>query len=490
MTVDYAKLIQECDAAIRAGDDKAALLRLGTVNGRLVPRRFRVSLANLCRRAGLIRLGLKVLTPVVRPGNRIPVQPTAAEKAEYALLLQRTGAVREAVEILRSIAPLSLPDTLIYQALCHFNRWNYEAAIPLLQEFLGYPLDAYKRLIGAVNLIAALIITEEFEQGAALLDETQAELKKRGLTRLLGNCHELRAQIHIAHHNLSLAGQELDEASRLVRRAGGLDLLFVDKWRSIVEAFAAENPAPITTFKARALQFGDWECVREATLFELMFIRDQERIEHLYVGTPFDMYRRRIVRSLDLREIPTQYLLGTPGSPCLDLSTGRINDQLRLAPGKKVHQLIAALLADFYRPRSLGELFSELFPDEYFSIFSSPNRMHQLFSRARAWLKTEDIPLSIEEQSGFYHLRIRESISIRVSCPQPRPSIHAARLDLLKRMVTPADIFWASEMCLRMNLSSTSFKEFIRWAMSEGFVKRFGGSSGTFYRLNVSSEAS
>jgi hypothetical protein len=133
----FELLISECDADIRAGRSAQAAKRLQQLNSVRVPREFRLPLANICRRAGLLNLGMRLLTPIVHPERaKAGVQATSAEMAEYGVLLHRLGATREALQTLDKADPRQVPDALLFRSFCHFSEWEFSGATKALEEYL------------------------------------------------------------------------------------------------------------------------------------------------------------------------------------------------------------------------------------------------------------------------------------------------------------------------------------------------------------------
>ncbi len=93
-SLDLEQILNECDAQIRLGKAPIASRQLRLIKPSALNRSQLARFAQLCRRVGQVHKGLAALSPVVRPNHRAHLRPaTATEKAEYAVLLQRAGAV-------------------------------------------------------------------------------------------------------------------------------------------------------------------------------------------------------------------------------------------------------------------------------------------------------------------------------------------------------------------------------------------------------------
>ncbi|MEK7356468.1 MAG: hypothetical protein AAB250_08465, partial [Bdellovibrionota bacterium] len=370
----------------RVGD---AIKRLAALNTAPVPREWRLPLANVCRRTGLISTGLKLLFREIYPATRRPESEvaTAGELAEYGVLLHRFGSLAESVEILKKADPALAPEALLFQAFCHFNRWEYAAAVPMLERYVALQAAPYQKFIGQVNLSAALVWSEQWQRGLEVVSENIETARASGYGRLQGNSHELRAQIHIYRRDFAKARQDLEASSKLLGTSGVLDSLFVRKWQTIVESFESKDVSKLEGLRREAIERRDGETAREADRFRLLIDFDQATFERLLFGTPYPEFRKMICRQM--RRLPTRldYVIGE-GARCLDVRSGEIaGSEEELRAGGKCHKVLDVLMSDFYRPTRLGGLFAELFPGEYFDIFSSPGRIHQILFRTRAWAK-------------------------------------------------------------------------------------------------------
>src|SRR5436190_321363 len=111
--MDIERLISESESYIRSGRTGAASQLLKKINASAVAREVRLPLANLCRRAGLISLGIKLLSAVVRPKQELEIAATNSELAEYGVLLHRFGALSESLAVLNSVDTNQAPEALL-----------------------------------------------------------------------------------------------------------------------------------------------------------------------------------------------------------------------------------------------------------------------------------------------------------------------------------------------------------------------------------------
>src|SRR4051794_40707533 len=97
----YADFYSMCDTMLRAGEVAPVAKLLSELTLAKVPREWLFEFANLSRRAGQVSLGLKLLSPIMQPDAVRKSSPQ--EISEYAILLQRCGATRDALRWLRQV---------------------------------------------------------------------------------------------------------------------------------------------------------------------------------------------------------------------------------------------------------------------------------------------------------------------------------------------------------------------------------------------------
>jgi tetratricopeptide (TPR) repeat protein len=485
-------LIQACEADLRAGQPARVGRRLKGLAASKVEREWRLPLANICRRASLYSLGMTLLARIVHPARETRGrEASAAERAEYAVLLLRSGALNEARLRLEKVDPALVPESLLYRAFCHFSLWEFHESVAHLERYLRAPLSDYARLVGRVNLAYALVESDQHAAALSLLTENIEQARREKHRRLESNSHSLRAQLHIRTGQFAAARADLDRAHALLASGATNDSLFINKWNLIAHGLEEKNLAPLNELRDQARRHRDWEALREADFFSLKVRFEPELFAHLLCGTPFASYRTRMVRELGVTaEAPSTYLLGPSGQPVLDLMEGTIDGRATLKAGRKCHQLLEVLLRDFYRPVNMGGLFSALFAGEHFDIFTSPDRVYQIIRRTRRWLKNEREPAHIVETNGFYHLELGPHLTVRV--PYGRESVESMHLHFqkLQSAFAPDVGFSAKSACARLQLSRRTVQRLLTWGLEQGRVEKPKGKKPfTIYKIVSSSGA-
>ena len=478
---DFKELIASCENEIRAGQSQKVAGLLTGLERSEVPLAFRLPLANLCRRVGLIGQGLKYLAPIIQADRDGASAASHGELAEYAALLQREGALHEALLLLARVDTREVPDASLFKAFCHFARWEYSAAIPYLREFLTAPVAPYMRLVGEANLASALIATGEHEEALSILSSLVSAARAGQFNRLLANCLEMRAQIWLRRSDFAAAKADLDAGTELASREKTLDLFLIQKWTAVLELLQKRDAKGLQTFRRRAVEADDWESVRESDLYLLKAEFDHAKFEHLYFGTPFAGYRAKIERELGRTPTTESFILGSRKGPRIEIERGLVDGEDSLRFGGKTHRVLQILTRDFYRPASLGGLFADLFPEEYFNVFSSPNRVRQIVSRARRFFEAAGLPLVIEEHGGTYRLSVEGDVGLLVGREARTAEPHLDQIRKLSAVYSEG--FTSRQGREALALSPSSFKRLMSWAIEQGIAERVGATTSTYYVL-------
>jgi len=483
--MDYRGLIQQADQYIREGQAQKTADLFAPLSYREIPRRWRLPLADIARRSGLISAGLKILSPAIV--TKIAAdQPTDAEKCGYAALLQKNGSVKEALKWLASVDEKNNPEANLYKAFCLFSRWEYEAAVDVLQTYVEHATGPYPRLVGRLNLAAALVTTRSMERALSEITQILKDAPQLGAPRLAYNALELRSQVHLHSGDFKEAEKDIQKAASAIGREQTSDQLFVEKWTAIITASRDKNSAPLEAFRKRAVARAHWESVREADLYLLKVKFNSSRFNHIFFGTPFPAYRQRIISELGITApLPKSFCLKGSG-PVLDISGSQSPLPEAMASGGNLHRLLLILFKDLYQPARLGTLFAELFPGEYFNPYSSPNRVHQALRRLRRATEKSGFELSIEESNGGY--KVRHSCPIRLGQGQPETDTRRLALQKLSA-VTGHSAFTSSQAQAQLGLSESTALRLLRWGVSHRLLSHSGKGRATRYSFTDTKQA-
>jgi hypothetical protein len=462
--------LHEIEEKIRRGLLQEAASAVSKIEISKVQRTQAARIANLARRAGLATTAIRVLGPIVRPEIPRARPATNLEKAEYAIAISRIGAHVEALKILKTISKDEEPETLLYEALCHFIDWNYSDSIPLLLNYSNEHSDPYQRLVGQVNLAAALVFEDRYAESEKLLKSVLKMTKSLNLIRLHGNANELMAQVLIGKQDFAGARSHIHTASLILGES--LDLFYVKKWETLITAIETNDLKPLKRVRSQALQRGHWETVRDSDFYIAKIGNNIPLFQKIYFGTAAPGFRRRITNHVGDENIPVSYNWSpTEKRPVLlfDLQSGEVG-KIGLRPGFALHRLLCALAGDFYRPFAPATLFGLVYPDEYFSLSRSPLRIQQLVFRLRDWAATHKVPVEITETGGLYRLTVNDTLGyIKV---KDRSLSLPLDLRLQKvRKVFGSDTFTLKQFQLELQISKSQSIRLIQSACEQGIVR-------------------
>lgn len=483
----WEERLSAIDSAVKEGRSQEARHLLSVIARERPPRLLWGRAASLARRAGLPLLSLRLLNPAVRPTRGSPATATPQETAEYAASLTRAGAVDEALALLRTLRAEDVVEARFYEALAQFTRWNYEAASGLLRDYVMDPrISSYARLVGRVNLAAALVTERRLDEASAVLEELRLETESGGFRLLHGNCLELSAQASIFSKRWKDADRFLTEARDRLAGTDSLDLLFVDKWIAVAELLRrGPNPArrgALSAVRREAARRRHWETIRDCDRFLAVATGDRKRFAHVYFGTPFAAFRARLLVDFpgDAR-LPDRYRwhLGPPGKIRgeFDPRAGSFEPGGRLKPGQILHRLLLALSEDFYRPLRAAALFARLHPTEHYNPTASPLRVHQALLRFRRWCAYRRVPLAVVESGAEYRLDSRRAFGVRIdrSLDESGPLV-AARGSL-------PETFAARDLEELAAVSRNTALRWLREGMRRGSLEALGGGRSRKYRF-------
>ena len=481
----FQQLLNDGEEAIRSGQGHAFRQQLESLNTAQIPDSFRLPLANLSRRAGLVTLALRILSPrMPLSGLESSASTSASEMAEYALLLQRIGSLSEALRLLENIDASKEPKALLYRAFCLFKTWEHKTSLPFLKQYVDNTEDPYQKVVGQLNLAAAHCIAGDYETSLHVTEEILQHTHSNEKWRLYANALELKAQ-NLIHVNKPVEAEEnIERASKILESHKTFDALFVKKWAAYLESLKSGSVEPMKKFKERALKEEAFESAREADLYSLLIHQDLNVYDHVYFGTPFEAYKARIESLTQTVSPSVAYFLGKPGTPLFDVEAGTLQGDVVLPLGKKVHQVLELLTRDLYRPLKLGDMFSNLYEGEHFDINSSPERIYQLVKRTRQFLKDSALPLEVQETHGFYQLQVTGPLTIKIN--RTRQSVEGLNpyLQQLKSLYQPSgNTFKTADVRECLNLKLSKAREVLELGLSSGEIIKMGSSSATKYQF-------
>lgn len=486
----FSEIFANLEEAIVSGHHQKCRELLNSMSPKTLPREWAVQFAALANRIHYSLYALKALHRFINPVKPNAPKASDQEKTTYAYALCILGATDEALEIFDSINRAALPEASFLKAITYFRKWNYSQSIPLLKEFLRAPsVEIYRRHVGEVNLIAALVATDQWDQALVHLDKIQLSCEKEKYNLLLGNCLELRAQVYFFKKQYDTALTCLEQARVLLSQQQGLYLLFVEKWTLICHLFKnpnSENLAKLQNLSHKAQELEDFETVRECELFEAIATDNAELLKKVIMGTPSENYRQR-ARQLFGKSIKPvgQYEwdlnLRHKGTPRVFNPYEKQQGRSALYEKPNLLLLFEALTVDFYKPRNLGALFKSVYPNEKFNPFTSPARVMQLLKRLDKWLQTNHVPIRVYFKKSQFKLTASEPIQIIIQRGKKLSATDGRWIEI--RNIFEGRTFSTAKISETIGISKTSTQRLIKQALAEGRIQPIGRGPGTSYKF-------
>lgn len=489
---EWKQKFDEWDLAIRGGQIGAVREKLAHLALSTVPPSLRSRLGHLFVRLHLPHRALAALMPKVRLGSEFRDDASVEDKLTYALALIRSGLTQEA-GILLAAVPDSAAQKHLYLAYLHQTRWEYVDAIPRIRHFVSFQgIPEYELAVANLNLLACLVFAGELNEAENLHSRLSQEADRQGWELISRSLMELGAQLAVTRMDLGKARRLLEEANSKNIHQDGVIELWINKWLAVValyEKASTENFENLVRVRDAAKTFKHWETIRDCDRVLAEIKHDPQFFNYVYFGTPYQSFRDKMLMACqNWAQAPKTFLLGQSQGPVLDLLTARTQtSDCGLKPGQLLHRALIILLSDFYRPISLGRLFAELFPGEYFDAESSPKKINTLIFRLRTWAAEEDVPIQISAENNSFLMSFDgQNFGILlhdISSEQKKQqelSIARSFAEIGKQLGDQP--FTAQEAAQILNVSKSTATRLLNQSLAGGLLEKTGNARATVYR--------
>lgn len=486
---DWKTFLHSADERIRRGQGKQVAEDLKKISVSSLPRSSWVSFANLGRRIGLPLYSLRILQPLVRQEKERLRPANTEELTVYASLLARIGVAQEARDILNKVKSPENPEAYLFLAHLEIYSWNYKAAAVLLKKYIRLSrIQGYKKFIAEMNLLSALVAERNFLEAEPLFLKLEEQLKSQSHDLLLGNAYELAAQIALAKKNFSLARDYLGKSQNLLRTSQGVYLLYAEKWLCLVNLFERKEQGQLSPsdieelgrIKAKALESSDWETLRDCDLYGSLLANQKDQLNFVMLGTPYSSYRYRAqaLSKSRIGFVKTAVLSKSgshKGSLLFDLQLGFCPNQphISLLGEPKLLTCLRTLASDFYRPISMGQLHSAVYPGEFFNPDSSPQRIRNLIQRLREWSQENSIPFQIHVKNNEMKLEVGDGVELLVHQSYNDNSQGLAASFSKVKTHLGSKPFISQELAELLNISERAAKRWIASGIENGRLRIF-----------------
>ncbi len=479
--MNHGEQLKQWDEWIRQGDASKVRGLCRKLNHKKIPRKLLTDFAHIARRIGAPDLIVLWLRHIVRSEKVLILPATEKEKALYALGLFRLGAFGEAAQILSEIDPEKDPQVYFYRASMNINQWNYGKAIPDLKKYLLHKdVPAYSKLVGQLNLCAALLSVLKMDLAEKEIGKLMRKLEHQENPLLKGNLLEIRSQLFHEQGKSEQAIQDLTTAASLLDKADERSLLFVQKWNHFIRL--KSHPEDLQTLdrleelKGRAQQAREWEIVRDCDLRRALTLKDENLILRVFWGSRFHGYKKRVLRQFGkTSKIQDSFLWSSHGDH--SAASSPIYDLIELAPTVILKKLFFILTRELYQPLRLTEIIDSLYPGEYYHSVASPAKLHRLITRARIWLRHNNLPISIQAYGNAYKLEFQIPCRLRLT----------STLDLKKKIEIPRiatqGFFSVKDWALDQDMTERTARLHIQKLVRQGVIEMQARGPRTRYRL-------
>jgi tetratricopeptide (TPR) repeat protein len=480
-------LLAKLDSLTKQGQRLQVLKELSRLLKAGPARTLRPQLARLANRNHAYVLALRILHPIIREDREKTAEAGSEALNIYATSLMWIGALEEAQDCLHRIHGST--DALLTEAFVHFARWDYEKSMPLLLKYVNSPAtSSYQKLVGQTNLLAALIAVGNLKQAKEVFSTLETELSTTPhYTLLYGNCLELRSQIEILENSYESALGYLTESEKCLSDQPGRYLLYVNKWRALAQlALNPKDPAvqqSILKVKAEAAHLKNWETLRDCDFHEARLSQNQELLQRILLGTPYQGYHSRVhslfgisvQESKTLSFCPTQAAI-TPERVGLDLNAITETSFLNSTSWP----LIQVMTKDIYRPPRMGVVFSGLYKGEYFDPFTSPQRVRNSVFRFNDWALENHCEFRIRIESGDFQLVGPEGLGVRSTQRERQLGGWQAALKVFK-LQNDSRSFTTADLADVLGITPRNALSIVQKALSSKKIQKLGAGKNSRY---------
>lgn len=528
MTVIEKNLIPDLLAKIEELTRKglrhqAATLLIKLKKQHSIPRSCATKFSELARRNGLPLLSLRALKPFLYPKKILDAPPSPDELMHYAASLTVIGATSESRRILETLPYDSHPKGLLYLAFALIHEWDYhKAIIPLRRYHEHSSLTDYERLIANLNLLNCFAALQDIESAQKTFEKIIGPAQAAGYAMIQANALELYAQTLIQQDKLTEALEALGKAESLIGGQFSIFLALIKKWQLTIAiknarttesgiAAGAAKPMRLETMNAGDLsalqaqlvilrrqcaESGYWEVVRDIDLILAKATDDQELFNRVYLGSPFEHFRRRAEMNL-----PKSLRKHTEAWIPLNARM-RKDDSQKIPPPairplaldvyerqKTTRPWLDLLTRDLYKPISLGAAHEFLFPHQHFNPDTSPKRVLNSIYRFNKVMKKDQIPLLIKIQKMEFSLESLgpDTLTLRIHhlkkrLPDPSDNGLSDLLDLYDKI--GLTLFDSKTGAHLMSRPHRSARHRLAKGLQEGLLRRLGSGTRTYYQFD------
>lgn len=487
--------LNECESMIRSGLSHVA--RSILVREVTQVRKYSVSekirLGHLLRRTGAFNETIKVLHSLARDERASENRDLA--QIEYATALTFLGLTAEAENIFLSLDKNKYPNVLAQLSTLYTLNWDYDSSVQNLENYFKLKLsssrhtsnDDYFNIIAEINLNISYAFVRPEKINIDRIYEIKEIVQQKNYKLLNAVTTQILGRYLTSQTEHANAERVFQTGLNTLKGQKTFDFLYLKKWQLInaleSKRMGSKPLLELALLKKYAYNLKDYETVRECDYYHSLYSKNKKLHTYCFVGSPFLHYKRKFKSDLieektlfQFNPENTRYEFKMTQDTKLDLDLiiseyiSKNNTQLK--KNKNLSLLLQSLTNDFYRPKTIHRLFTDLFPDQYWNPQSSPNLIRQIIFRFRHWAKANHTNLKITENSKNYFLNSEDHKIVFI---KNRDFNSVMSMNLNSREFTLA------EFRQRTGLSQRSAERKIAELKKQGQIKTIGHTRNLKY---------
>ncbi len=488
--IDYQVILDQVEQLTRSGSIGEVKLIFHKLIPKQIPRNYCAPIAELATRNSMYLYAMRCLQSYIRPQLLSQELPTDRERLAYAKALIGLQMLKEARELLSEIEVSEVPEALLSMAFCYFGEWNYVKARPYIQKFIKHPkVTDYRRIVGRVNLAAVFVFTNDTINAEIELAQLDILTQNHNARMLRGNVFELYGQLHIHQRDYKTAIKYLKVAEDLIGDSNSIYNFFIRKWKLVSELMLDKGDdlklKKVNDLRQEAIyKWSHWETYRELDLYEAVATNNRSLLQKVYLGTPHLEYIRKM-------EGVSENIVFDSGAFALDLPHFMskapheikvfVNDVYEGLRGSRYQQKIWRILfQDFYKPPTLGELFSKLYPNEYFDPEHSPRRiLNQFYGLAQHLNKKYPGCFKLFRKRNEFFYSVSPGTQLYLKHISRKKIIASSEKQKIQAM--GARPFAANQLAAHLGFSLRSAQLLLAKFVADGFLLKLGKGRSTKY---------
>lgn len=486
------KILVEIDQHIRQSQISLARKKLSSIPLGKWNEIDSVFYANLARRCGLTLRGLKMIKPYIEILDYGQLKGDISAVKTYAAGLTNLHLLDESNKILSVLNISNDPELNLFKGLNAVARWDYEQAKDHFYLAYRHFQVSYSRCVAFVNYISCLIFLNEYEEAMSAAFSVLSECKQNKWFLLYSNISEMLGQCYFFMNQISESKKWFSESYNYTEKENVNSKIILNKWKLVLDLKENNkmNVQEWNQLKQMAVQNNLWEINRDLDFFELLYQFNKEKYEHLFLGTTYISYKNRIRKAFK-----NQFNLSKDFE--LDISNLVYSSRLikknvdhqktisfendiakKINYHEKYLKIIQVLLQDFYRPASLGILYSEVYHKECFDPIHGYNKILKLIQRFKEEIRNK-IPFELQIFQSNNHFHLGGNLRLRFKTEYFNAGTTRQKL------IYPNKEYFNINDIKELNPvhSVRNLQRILNTELRSSKINRIGKSSATIYKL-------